>query len=254
MVPLMEVAINGYIMDCENIMSDKMATAILEYRRNGYVSTEVIPPFYMSTYIMDTICFNSEYPILGWKWTPQDPNPIHIYHKELWKAHYKNHLYRICHGFILPMYYAIFNKPTLRVSEEASIDLTAIGSWFGEERFTYIRLFSSLANPHVLPLYILDKLLARELAYQITIEGMSRTLRDSKKHMWLTFPLRCGAFTLHHFKHAEEEAEKIKLLKLATIPKRQYDPKSIAYNVTAQAKIARFDLEEDSYDDLFVSA
>jgi len=197
------------------------------------VSTRVIPPFYMSAYIMDTIYFNSKYSILGWKWTPQDPNPIHIYHKELWKSHYKNHLYRICHGFILPVYYAIFNKPAPRLSEEASVDLTAIGSWFGEEIFTYIRLFGSLANPHVLPLYILDKLLARELTHQITVEGMSRTLRDSKKHTWPTFPLRCGAFTLHDFKHAEKEAEKIKLLKLATIPKRQYNPRKVAYNVTS---------------------
>ena len=118
------------------------------------------------------------------------------------------------------MYYAIFNKPTPRLSNEASVDLTAIGSWFGEERFTYIRLFSSLANPHVLPLYIPDKLLARELAHHITVEGMSRTLRDSKKHICLTFPLQCGAFTLHDFKHEEKEAEKLKLLKLATIPKR----------------------------------
>jgi len=75
---------------------------------------------------------------------------------------------------------------------------------------------------------------------------MSKTLRDSKKHMWPTFPLRCGAFTLHDFKHAEKETEKIKLLNLATIPKRQYDPKKVAYNVTSQAKIARFDHEEDA--------
>lgn len=128
-----------------------------------------------------------------------------------------------------------------------------MGSWFGEEKLTYIRLFGSLTDPHVLPLYVPDKLLALELAYQITVTGMSKTLRHSKKHMWPTFPLQCGAFTLHDFKHAEKEAEKIKLLNLATIPKRQYDPKKDAYNVTSQAKIARFDHEEDSFDDLFSS-
>jgi len=110
MVPLMEAAINGFIMDWETILSDKLANKILDYRKSRVVSTRVTPPFYMSAYIMDTICFNSEYPILGWKWTPQDPNAIYFYHKELWKSHYKNHLYRICHGFILPVYYAIFNK------------------------------------------------------------------------------------------------------------------------------------------------
>lgn len=86
----------------------------------------------MSAYIMDTICFNSNYPNLCCKWTPQDPTPIHIYHKELWKTHYKNHLHRICHGFVLPVHYAIFNKPAPRLSDEATVNLTSIGNWFGE--------------------------------------------------------------------------------------------------------------------------
>lgn len=251
MVPLIESAIHGYIMDWANILFDKMATEILEYRRRRSVVSRVIPPFYFSPYIMDTICFNSEYPILGWKWTPKDHNPVHIYHKELWEAHYKNHLYRICNGFILLVHYSLFNNPAPRISQEAAIDLTVVGSWFGEEKLTYIRLFGSLTDPHVPPLYIPDKLLARELAYQIIVAGMLKTLRDSKKHMWPTFPLRCGPFTLHDYKRAKKEVEKIKLLHLATIPKRQYDPKKVAYNVTSQAKIARFEHEEDSSDDLF---
>ena len=104
MVPFMEAEINSYIMDWATILSDKMANQILDYRRNRYVTTRIIPPFYMSAYIMDTICFNFDYPILGWKWTPQDPTPIHIYHKYLWKSHYKHHIYRICHDFILPIH------------------------------------------------------------------------------------------------------------------------------------------------------
>jgi len=54
-----------------------------------------------------------------------------------------------------------------RVSKEASIDLTSIGSWFAEELFTYTRVYGSIIDPHVLPLYVPDKLLAREIAYQM---------------------------------------------------------------------------------------
>lgn len=111
----------------------------------------------------------------------QDPSPIHIYHKELWKAHYKNNLYRICHGFVLPIHYAILKKPAPWLSDEANVDLTSIGSWFGEEKFTYIRLFGSSTDPHFLPLYIPDKQFAREIAYRITEVGMSRNLKESKK-------------------------------------------------------------------------
>ena len=119
------------------------------------------------------LCFNSEFPVLGWRWTPQDPTAIHIYHQKLWKSSYKHHLYQVCNGFMLPIYYSIFDKPAPKISYQAGIDLTAIGRWFGEERFTYIRVFGSQANPHVLPLYIPDKLLAREIAYQITTESVT---------------------------------------------------------------------------------
>ena len=107
--------------------------------------------------------------------------PIHIYHQKLWKAHYKHHLYQVRNGFMLPIHYAIFDKPAPKISSQVEIDLTAIRRWFGEEKFTYVRVFGSQAKPHVLPLYIPDKLLAREVAYQITSEGVTQTLRSKKK-------------------------------------------------------------------------
>ena len=44
------------------------------------------------------------------------------------------------------------------------------------------------------------------------------------------------------------------MLKLVVIPKRKYVPKFVAYNVTSQAKIAKFEHEKDNYDDFFASA
>ena len=102
-IPLMEVVVHGYVMDWTNTLSDRIATEILEFRRKTYATSWIIPPFYWSAYILDIICFNSEYPILGWEWTSKDPIPIHICHKQLRKAHYKNHLYKICNGFVLPI-------------------------------------------------------------------------------------------------------------------------------------------------------
>lgn len=71
--------------------------------------------------------------------------------------------------------------------------------------------------------------------------------------MWPSFPLQCGTYTLHDVKHAEKETKKIKILKLVVIPKRQYDPKAMAYNFTSHVKIAKFEHEKDGYDDLFTS-
>ena len=203
-----------------NILCDKLTTAILEFRNKTCVTDRSIPPFYFSAYILDTLCFNSKFLVLGWRWTPQDPMPIHIYHHKLWKSHYKDHLYQVCNGFMLPIYYAMFDKPTLKISSQAEIVLTTLGNWFGEDKFTYIRVFDNLARPHVLPLYIPDKLVAIELAYQITSAGETKTLRTSKKQVWPPFPLRCGVYTLHNYNHVEKEAEKINMLNLATIPNR----------------------------------
>lgn len=74
MVPLMEVAINSYVMDWANILCDKLATTILKYRANVYHTTRTITPFYYSAFIMDTICFNSKFPFLRWRWNPQTLN------------------------------------------------------------------------------------------------------------------------------------------------------------------------------------
>jgi len=87
----------------------------------------------------------------------------------------------ICHGFILPINQAIFNRLAHRLSEEASIDLTSINNWFGEELFTCIRVFGSITDPHVLPLYVPDKLLAREIACQTFEKGLTKNLKEAKK-------------------------------------------------------------------------
>jgi hypothetical protein len=250
----MEAAVNSIIMDWATILSDKLVIAIREFRAKTRVTERKIPPFYYSAYIMDTLCFNSEFPVLGWRWTTHDPTPIHLYHRKLWKPSHKDHLYQICNGFMVPVHYSIFDRPIPRISYEASFDLPAVAHWFGEEHFTYIRVFGSKARPHVLPLYIPDKLLAREISYQIMSEGVTQTLKEEKKRGWPSFPLRIGVYTLLNYKHAEKEAAKLQMISLASIPNRLYDPKKTAFIALEQAKLSKVVHQEDQFDDLFMSA
>lgn len=69
MVPLTETTCNSDIMDWGNILSHKLATTVLEFRNKSRVTERFIPPFYYSAYILDTLCFNSEFPVLGSRWT-----------------------------------------------------------------------------------------------------------------------------------------------------------------------------------------
>jgi hypothetical protein len=254
MVPLMEAAVNSIIMDWATILSDKLVLAIREFRAKTRVTERKIPPFYYSAYIMDALCFNSEFPVLGWRWTTHDPTPIHLYHRKLWKPSHKDHLYQICNGFMVPVHYSIFDRPIPRISYEASFDLPAVAHWFGEECFSYIRVFGSKARPHVLPLYMPDKLLAREISYQIMSEGVTQTLKEEKKRGWPSFPLRIGVYTLLNYKHAEKEAAKLQMLSLVSIPNRLYDPKKTAFIALEQAKLTKVVHQEDQFDDLFMGA
>ena len=154
---------------------------------------------------------------------------------------------------MLPVYYTIFNQPPPWLSDKEKLDISQIGNWFGEENFTYIRVFGSIFDPHVLPLYVPDKLLAQEISYQLTEKGMSRCLKNSKKLMWPTFSFNCGTYTLNDFKHAEKEVLKIRDLKLAIVPGRQYDPDKVAFDFTTLVQIAKFEHEADDFDYLFVS-
>lgn len=131
--------------------------------------------------------------------------------------------------------------------------MSSIGDWFGEEKFTYIRVFGSILEPHILPLYVPDKLLAQEISYQLTVEGMYRTLKNSKKLMWLNFPFKCGDYILSNFVHAEKEVVKLTNLKISIILGRQYDTRKVAYDFTTSVSISRFEHEPDMFDDLFVS-
>ena len=83
---------------------------------------------------------------------------------------------------MLPIHKQLYNRDAPSFSQEAKVDILLVTRWFGEETFTYIRVFGSITSPHILPYYVPDKLMAREISYQTVIEGeMSHTLKDSKK-------------------------------------------------------------------------
>lgn len=160
-LPLLDVATNATIVDWAEILSDNLITTIFSYRSKRATSQRIYPPFYLAAYIMDSIFYVSKFPVMGWKWTTQDPLPIHVYHKILWDSQFTPYFYQICHGLMLPLYRMLYDKEPLRCSLESNIDILPIARWFGEELFTYVRVFGSIAPPHVLPLYIPDKLLWR---------------------------------------------------------------------------------------------
>lgn len=107
----------------------------------------------------------------------------------------------------------LYDKDVPRLSLEAEIDILHVARWFREEFFTYVRVFRIEASPHVLPLYVPDKLMAREISYQTCgEEGLTKDLKDKKKAIWPQFPVAYGAFSLFDVGHAFKEVNNITCL------------------------------------------
>lgn len=66
---LIDAASDSYVMDWGTILSNNISAQILEYKKKHIFSENIVPPFYMSAYIMDSIFFTSDFPSMGWKWT-----------------------------------------------------------------------------------------------------------------------------------------------------------------------------------------
>ena len=72
--------------------------------------------FYMSTYLMDVMCANLEFPSLEWKWEPSLPS-VHVYCKMLWENKYKEDYDQICNKFFPIVYQELFEEETPCLSQ-----------------------------------------------------------------------------------------------------------------------------------------
>jgi len=249
-IPLTDVCVNSYLMNLPSILSDNLATSIIEYRQKKSLCSDNLTPFYSCSYIIDVICFCTTFPTVGWKWTIQDPYPIHVSHKKIWESRYIPHFYKIFHSIMLPLHQMIFNKKAPRFSYEAAANLLAVGKYFIEKWFTYIMVFGSTIDPCILPLYVSDKILGREISYQTVGKGLTKVLKDGKKSLWPTLPIKCGSFTLPNFFHATKESTQMEALRLHTLPTRKFDPNNVAYNVTIGLKLKAYNHGENYFEDL----
>jgi hypothetical protein len=77
-VPVIHTVGEGYSFDWDKILSGSLTSEITEYQTQK--AKEKSTSFFMSTYIMDAIFFMMPFPLMGWSWTPDSVEPIHIYH------------------------------------------------------------------------------------------------------------------------------------------------------------------------------
>jgi len=155
---------------------------------------------------------------------------------------------------MIKLYQAIFNSMLPMMCPKAMDCFTRIGDYFADECFTYVRVWESNGHPHILPLYILIKLLSQEISYQIVGTGITFELKRASNMLWPKFPLQIILFTLQNYKHAIQEILSLNELNIFTIPAKYFDPSQVVQNITSEAYFKIYVHEHSQYDDLFCEA
>ena len=87
------------------------------------------------------------------------------------------------------------------------------------ESFTYIRVYGSNAT-HMFPKVVPDRLVLKELSFQIVTEGIYKKCAAPKRKVWPKFPITLGALSIPYSTWASELSDYIMSLKLGFLSKK----------------------------------
>lgn len=92
------------------------------------------------------------------------------------------------------------------------------------------------------------------MAYQTVRKGLTKVVKENKKLIWPSFPVKCGSFSLENFNHAIKESANMESLKLHTLLKRKFDVYKVAHNITNAVKLKPYNHEDNDFEDMLQSA
>ena len=158
----------------------------------------------MSSYLLDVMCANIEYPSLRWKWEPSLLS-VHVYCEMVWENKYKEDYELIYNGLFSTLYQVIFGEEAPCLSLEGKKIVKEYGDWYMTPDGMYIRIVGSTKPPHWLPHFVPDTLLLQEITYQTYVNVMATSLHQNKKGLWPPFPLITKVCKIENFKQDKNE-------------------------------------------------
>jgi hypothetical protein len=99
----------------------------------------------------------------------------------------------------------LFKKECPRLSDAAKRIVSKVGHWYLDERDTYIRVFSATGAPHLLPIYVPDRLVVGEICYQTILQGYNATLVKDKKRAFIPYGFHIGFYMVKDTAQAKQE-------------------------------------------------
>jgi hypothetical protein len=105
--------------------------------------------------------------------------------------------------------------------------LTCIGNWYFEEKHTYLRIYGATIPPHLLPVYVPDRLVIGEICYHTIMQGFNATLVKDKKILFIPYGFQVGYYVVKYAKHAKQEGQVHLEYRFMTWRYRKHDPKGL---------------------------
>jgi hypothetical protein len=217
------VTISGIGFNWHAIISKQLSTCI----RQAQVSKERdTPAFYMASYLLDVICARNTFAGMNLNWHSSKLT-VHVYFSILWENRYKKSYVVICDQFISCIYFLLFRKECPRLSNEAKKVISKIGHWYLDERETYIRVFVTTEEPHLLPIYVPNWLVLGEICYQTILQGYNATLVKDKKRAFIPYGFHIGFCMVKDTAHAQQHGLGQLEFQFQTNQFRKHDPKGL---------------------------
>jgi hypothetical protein len=172
----------------------------------------------------------------------------------LWEENAKDSFYEICHFVVIPVHQMLYGCTPPRISETVIGNLKVVVDWFIEENFSYIRVFGCSIPLHALLKFLPDRMVCREVAYQIVIGSIGIELKTTQKKLWPVFPVQIGKFSLLNLGHSKVEVAALEEVKLVDLEHKKHDPYQIVGSHMAHCSMKAYEHEKSPCDDMFKGA
>lgn len=82
-----------------------------------------------------------------------------------------------------PLHKFLFMHTTPQFLEEGHRALQGIGDWYVKKRHSYTRISGLNDTPHLLPMFVPNRLLLKEITYEMGVRGITTSLIGSSKRV-----------------------------------------------------------------------
>jgi hypothetical protein len=162
------------------------------------------PSFYMASYLLDASYARNVFARMNLSWHTSELS-VHVYFNILWENMYKKSYSLICDQFIARIYFLLFKKECPRLSNASKNIISKLVHWYLDESDTYIRVFRATGAPHLLPVYVPDRLVVGEICYQTILQGYNATLVKDKKWAFIPYGFNIGFYMVKDITQDKQE-------------------------------------------------